>query len=105
MITITTYLFGWVNVIVGLFGAALAGWYTWKLIGGSIVSTGISVLCGALMLRGLGFIIVFFRTDGLGTRYQSGPISWSIYHSTIRTVAGTLADIFLLLSRPILATN
>ena len=60
MITITTYLFGWVNVIVGLFGAALAGWYTWKLIGGSKVSTGISVLCGALTLGGLGFIIVFF---------------------------------------------
>lgn len=34
MIIIATDLSGWISLILALFGAALAGWYTWKLVTG-----------------------------------------------------------------------
>ena len=59
MLTIATELPSWMSVTLALFSAILAGWYTWQLVAGEKVGVGVSVICGALMLGGLGFIIGF----------------------------------------------
>ena len=74
MITIITELPGWVGLILALFGAALVGRYTWKLVSGGKVGAGISVLCGALMLGGLGFIIGFLGPMVLAQDTSQGPL-------------------------------
>jgi hypothetical protein len=59
ILTIATEFPDWVCVVLALSGAILVAWYTWKLVSGEKMGTGVSVLCGALMLGGLGFIIGF----------------------------------------------
>lgn len=59
MLTIATELPDWVNVTMALTCSVLVGWYCWKLVAGEKLGMGVSMLCGALMLGGLGFIFGF----------------------------------------------
>ncbi len=74
ILTIATEFPDWICAAVALFGAVLVGWYTWKLVAGEKMGVGISALCGALMLGGLGFIIGFLGPMVLMQDTHQGPM-------------------------------
>ncbi|MEK7302554.1 MAG: multidrug ABC transporter permease, partial [Pseudomonadota bacterium] len=59
ILSITTEYPGWLSTAFSLACAALAGWYTWKLVSGERVGVSVSVISGALMLGGLCFTVGF----------------------------------------------
>ncbi len=75
VLTIATEFPGWVCVFFALSGAILVGWYTWKVVSGEEMNTGVSVLCGAFMLGGLGFIIGFLGPMLLVKDTSLGPLA------------------------------
>lgn len=90
MLTITTELPDWANITVALLGAMLAGWYAWKLVAGEKMGTGISVLCGALMLGGLGFVIGFLGPMILAKDTSQGPLVGVFIMGPLGVVLGAI---------------
>lgn len=74
ILIIATELPEWVSVSLALFSALLAGWYAWKLVAGEKMGVGVSVICGALMLGGLGFIIGFLGPMIVAKDTSQGPL-------------------------------
>jgi len=74
ILIIATELPDWLCGALALSAAILVAWYTWKLVSGEKMGTGVSVLCGALMLGGLGFIIGFLGPMILAKDTSQGPL-------------------------------
>ncbi|PTN11869.1 multidrug ABC transporter permease [Nitrosomonas aestuarii] len=60
ILLITTELTGLISVALSLVCAACVGWYSWQSFSSKKMSVSASVLNGALILGGLGFIFGFF---------------------------------------------
>ena len=74
ILIIATELSEWISVSLALFSALLAGWYAWKLVAGEKVGVGVSVICGALLLGGLGFVIGFLGPMIVAKDTSQGPL-------------------------------
>ena len=90
ILTIATELPQWVSVSLALFSALLVGWYAWKLVAGERVGVGISVICGALMLGGLGFIIGFLGPMIVAKDTSQGPLVGVVMTAPLGIILGAL---------------
>ncbi len=95
ILTIATELPDWISVALALFGAVLVAWYTWRLVSGEKMGTGISVLCGALMLGGLGFIIGFLGPMILAKDTSQGPLVGIFITGPLGVFLGAIGGYFL----------
>ncbi len=90
MLIIATELPGWMSVSLALIAALLAGWYAWKLVAGEKVGVGVSVICGALMLGGLGFIIGFLGPMVVAKDTGQGPLVGVFMTAPLGTILGAI---------------
>lgn len=95
MLTITTELPSWVSVTLALFSAILAGWYAWKLVAGEKVGVGVSVICGALMLGGLGFMIGFLGPMIVAKDTSQGPLVGVFVGTPVGVILGVIGGYFI----------
>ena len=90
ILTIATELPEWVSVSLALFSALLVGWYAWKLVAGEKVGVGVSVICGALMLGGLGFIIGFLGPMIVAKDTSQGPLVGVLMTAPLGVILGAI---------------
>lgn len=90
VLSITTEYPGWVNTTFSLACAALAGWYTWKLVSGERVSVSVSVISGALMLGGLCFIVGFLGPMAFAKDTSQGPLIGIFIAAPLGVIMGAI---------------
>ena len=95
ILTITTDLPSWASVTLALANAVLVGWYSWKLVAGEKIGVGVSVICGALMLGGLGFIIGFLGPMIVAKDTSQGPLVGVFIAVPIGVILGSIGGYFI----------
>lgn len=94
VLTIATELPDWASICFALFGALLVGWYTWKVVSGEKMNTGVSMLYGALMLGGLSFIIGFLGPMLLSKDTGLGPLAGVFITGPLGVLLGAIGGYF-----------
>ena len=95
ILTIATDLPSWVSVTLALVSAILVGWYAWKLVAGEKMGVGVSVICGALMLGGLGFIIGFLGPMIVAKDTSQGPLVGVFIGAPLGVILGAVGGYFI----------
>lgn len=95
ILTIATDLPSRASVTLALVSAVLVGWYSWKLVAGEKVGVGVSVVCGALMLGGIGFIIGFLGPMIVAKDTSQGPLVGVFIAVPLGVIMGSIGGYFL----------
>lgn len=90
ILSITTEYPGWLSTTFSLACAALAGWYTWKLVSGERVGVSVSVISGALMLGGLCFTVGFLGPMAFVKDTSQGPLIGIFIAAPLGVIMGAI---------------
>lgn len=90
MLIIATELPEWASAAIALSAAMLVGYYSWKLVNGDRIGTGMAVLCGALILGGFGFIIGFLGPMIVAKDTSQGPLAGIFIAVPVGVILGAI---------------
>jgi len=92
---IVTGLESWVSTTLSLGAASLVGWYVWKWFSGQSIGATAAILCGSLVLGGIGFIFGFFGPMLIAQDTQRAATLGIFLASPLGLVTGAIAGYML----------
>jgi hypothetical protein len=90
LLTITTGFPFWLSTAFSLACASLAAWFTWKLVSGEKIGTGIAVIGGALIFGGLCFIVGFLGPMVFAKDTNQGPLIGIFIAAPLGVIIGAI---------------
>src|SRR5690349_1406896 len=90
ILTITTSFPAWFSTVFSLACAALAGWFTWKLVYGEKTNVGVAVISGALILGGLFFTVGFLGPMAISKDTSQGPMIGLFIAAPLGVIVGAI---------------
>ncbi|HEY5648180.1 MAG TPA: multidrug ABC transporter permease [Nitrospiria bacterium] len=90
MLSIFTKQPDWLSGLISLPGGVLAAWFVWRSTAGPSAGLGLSVVGGALIIGGLGFIIGFVGPIIFFPEANQGPLLGLFITGPLGTAAGAI---------------
>jgi len=92
---IVTGLESWISTTLSLGLASLVSWYVWKWLSGSHIGFLAAMLCGSLVLGGIGFILGFLGPMLIAQDTQRATTLGIFFASPLGLVIGAIAGYML----------
>ena len=91
--SIFTELPDWICAVLSLPVAVVVGWFAWKSASGKNPGIVFSVLCGALIVGGVGFAIGFWGPMILEPGANQGPMLGIFITGPLGSIAGAIGGL------------
>ena len=99
ILTITTSFPAWLSMAFSLACAALAAWFTWKLVAGEKTGAAVAVISGALILGGLFFTVGFLGPMVISKDTSQGPMIGLFIAAPLGVIMGAIGGYYIYASK------
>lgn len=105
ILIISTELPEWGSAAIALTAAIWVGYNTWRLVDGGQIGTSVAVICGALIVGGLGFIVGFLGPMVLAKDTSQGPLFGIFIMAPLGVILGAIGGYIFASRQPASAVD